>query len=95
MSETYSESCSIEIDSRVRGVKRVVNEVADDLGISVSIDTDTYCNGGFFFKTYTTEYNIRFRGEKEKVKKAIKILEHKCEDFNDEIQLPVTATTGF
>ena len=91
----YSESCSIEVDSRVRGVKRVVNEVADDLGISVSIDTDTYCDGGWFFKTYTTEYNIRFSGDKDKVEKAIKILEQKCEDFNDEIRPPVRATTGF
>ena len=58
----YSESCSIEIDSRVRGVKRAINEIADDLGISVSIDTDTYCDGGWIFKTYTTEYNIRLTG---------------------------------
>ena len=91
----YSESCSIKIDSRVRGVKRVVNEVADDLGISVSIDTDTYCDGGWFFKTYTTEYNIRFTGDKDKVEEAIKILRTKCEWFNSQIHRPVTATTGF
>lgn len=71
----YSESCSIEIDSRVRGVKRAINEIADDLGISVSIDTDTYCNGGWIFKTYTTEYNIRFSGDKDKVEKPLKNLE--------------------
>ena len=93
----YSESCSIEVDSRVRGVKRAINEIADDLGISVSIDTDTYCDGGWIFKTYTTEYNIRFTGEKDKVEKAIEMLETECEDFNEEIELhrPVSATTGF
>ena len=91
----YSESCSIEIDSRVRGVKRAIYEIADDLGISVSIDTDTYCDGGWIFKTYTTEYNIRFTGEKEKVEKAIEMLEDECEDFNSEIHIPVSATTGF
>jgi len=91
----YSESCSIEIDSRVRGVKRAINEIADDLGISVSIDTDTYCDGGWIFKTYTTEYNIRFSGDKDKVEKAIERLNSDCEDFNARIHRPVTATTGF
>lgn len=78
----YSENCSIEIDSRVRGVKRVVNELADKLGIYVSIDTDTFSNGGWIFKTYTTEYNIRFTGDKDKVEKAIEELRYKCECFN-------------
>ncbi len=91
----YSESCSIEIDSRVHGVKRAINEIADDLGINVSIDTDTYCNGGWIFKTYITEYNIRFTGEKEKVKKAIEMIETECVDFNTRIHRPVSATTGF
>lgn len=91
----YSESCSIEIDSRVRGVKRAVNEIADDLEICVSIDTDTYCTGGWFSKTYITEYNIRFSGDKDKVKEALKRLKTDCENFNSRIHIPVTATTGF
>ena len=91
----YSESCSIEIDSRVHGVKRAVYEIADDFGVNVSIDTDTYCNGGWIFKTYTTEYNIRFSGDKDKVEKAIKELKEDCEEFNARIHRPVRATTGF
>ena len=91
----YSESCSIEIDSRVHGVKRAVYEIADDFGVNVSIDTDTYCDGGWIFKTYTTEYNIRFSGEKEKVEKAIEQLKDECEDFNAQIHRPVSAASGF
>lgn len=50
-----------------------------------------------FFKTYTTEYNIRFSGDKDKVEKAIEMLKTDCENFNEEIELhrPVSATTVF
>lgn len=95
MSEMYSESCCIRADSRTRGIKRVANEVADHYGLSVSIDTDTYCVGGWIFKDYRTEYNIRFRGEKANVKKAIEQLQYSCECYNASIHVPVSAASGF
>jgi len=97
MAERYSESCCITTDSRTRGVKRVANEVADRYGLSVSIDTETYQSGGIFFKTYSTEYNIRFSGEKENVEKAIEAMRYSAECYNAELAsiCPPTAASGF
>lgn len=95
MSEQYSESCCIRADSRTRGIRRVANELADEYGLSVSVDADTYCAGGLIFKDYRTEYNIRFRGEKEKVKAAIESLQRSCMSYNARIHLPISAASGW
>lgn len=95
MPELYGERCSITVDSRTRGVKAAVYDLADKYELSVDIDSDTYYAGGIIFKRYETEYNIRFRGVKEKVKQAIKDLEYKCELYNQAIAMPVRATSGF
>lgn len=95
MSEMYSESCCIRADSRTMGIKRVANEVADHYGLFVSIDTDTYCVGGWIFKDYRTEYNIRFGGDKDKVKEAIRQLKYSCQCYNSRIHVPPTAVSGF
>ena len=95
MPELYSESCSITVDSRTRGVKSAVYDIADEYELSVTIDSDTYYAGGIIFKRYETEYNIRFRGVKEKVKQAIKALKDQCDEYNQAISMPVSAASGF
>ena len=81
----YSATCTLKADPRTRGIKKTIYEIAEKFNICASVDSDTYCTGGWIFKEYRTEYTIRFWGDKENVKKALDAVRDSSISYNKKI----------